>query len=105
MLPESQPPSVLVMVCGMASLLVQVTAWPGAIVRLGGLKAKPAMVMAGPPAPADEVAPRAVGLPAARVAVAPGATAGRGALPGCTTSLRGALPTGMVASSCAASTS
>src|SRR5258708_31936910 len=76
MSPESQAPVALVLVWATGSLLVKVIAWPALTVIVAGAKANLAMLRLA-----------AAGWPAGAFALAPG----------CTTILRGAVPTGTVA--------
>src|SRR2546430_738651 len=73
---ESQAPSALVLVCAIGSLLVKVIAWPGLTVIVAGANAN---------LPMPTLAAPATGAVAA------------GAVAGCTTILRGPLPTATVA--------
>jgi hypothetical protein len=101
--PESHAAVALVLVCAIGSLLVNVIAWPGLTVIVAGANANLLMLMltrrasaagataaagagAEPCGAAGVVAPPA-GWPAGPLAL----------VHGCTTILRGALPTGTVA--------
>jgi hypothetical protein len=104
--PESHAPVALVLVCAIGSLLVNVIAWPGLTVIVAGANANLLMLTL---AASAAVAPAAAGAGADGAGAEPCGAAGVVAPPagwpagplalvhGCTTILRGALPTGTVA--------
>src|ERR687886_2555622 len=93
--PESHSPSLLVVVWAMGSSLLHVMGWPTPTVMLAGEKLNFVIE--------TFAAAAAAGVLAGGVACAAGGWAGLGCVvgpwaagPGCSTSLRGALPTGIV---------